>query len=258
MADVTYHISASSIGGAFIPEDRFVLYSGSCGVPQKIITEVTQQELTDGFSITVDETTEKIYLIPVLSNPGSSDCILGCVNEWSEHTLSNFIAPTPTPSVTPSNTPSSTPAATPSVTPSITPSQTPGTYYTTFGDHIVEKVQIDRLQITVPGGGAGGSVGYGIASNIASYAAGGDVVQISNSSEGDFNKIANLDRSFRIYTEGLDQLIVTVSQDGDSKVWWYEDPDPQVTEYYVIFDNITLPQAITAPNTTTNLNYQEI
>lgn len=248
MANIQYYISASFIGSG-LGNSSYTLYEEVCGDPTRVITTVTRDQLEIGFPISVSESIEKVYLVPLLDDPSSRNCILGCNNSWSEHILSNFVAsPTPTPTTTITPTPSPTSAlATPTPTP--TPSSSPS-QYVVFGNHLISKVQIDRLLVTVPG-----PVWQrpGIASSIASYAANGTPVGQSTSPEGDFNTIENLDRSFDIYTEG-ETFIVRVSQDGDSKVWWYDDG----TNSYVVFDNLSLPQSITAPTTATNLKYDQL
>ena len=251
MATIEYNVSASYIGSA-LGDSSYVIYAGECGVPANIVQTATKAELLSGITVSVDSSIQSIFLVPVLDNPLTSDCILGCANTWSELVLSEYVV-SPTPTVTPTST--LNPSATPSVTPTrtVTPSTSVPDGYTTFDlPQILSKISVDQLQVEI-----NGPVWLrpSVAAAIASYAANGTNVPQSSDQNGN-NNVA-LDRNFRIYTEG-ESLIVTVSSDFDSRVFWYNDPDPVENKSYVIFDNITLPSSISAPTNETDLKYEEI
>jgi hypothetical protein len=124
VANVEYYISASYIGDG-LGNSSYILYKNNCNDPSNLITSVTKSELELGFRIEVEESVEKLYLIPGLDDPLARDCILGCNNTWAELILSNFV-PSPTPTKTPTPTPSTTPIGpTPTPTSTVTPSPTP-------------------------------------------------------------------------------------------------------------------------------------
>jgi hypothetical protein len=338
---ITYHISASRIGSGLLDQASYVLYTGSCDFPDTPFKEVTQAELLSGFPIEVEESTEKLYLVPVLFNPETNDCILGCDNDWAELDLSNYVPITPTPTITPTLTPTPSPseptqptewyvhdsgtgvpvafsdstsacgALANSISKLYTTSAIPsvgefvftysdlsdvfignGSYYAfkpssnvevqyairinyfgeildvvdcstvvqppsyeVFGDLAIEKTATDQLQVAIPGGSQGGSEGYNNARNLASFAAGDNSVP-SGAPGG--NGGAALTRTFDIYTEDGQTFLARVGADGDSRVYWYEDPDPNVTEYYVLFDNITLGANYSFPTSDTELQFHPV
>ena len=251
MATIEYNISASYIGEA-LGASSYIIYAGECGVSTNIVATATSSSLSQGITISLDSNVEKIYLVPVLDDPLSSDCLLGCGNSWSELTLSGFV-PSPTPTVTPSPTPSAQVTASPTPTPSITPSTSPPPEFTTFDvDQIVSKISTDRLQVAIY---AADWIRNSKAAAIASYAANGGYVPMSDSTGN--NNVA-LTRNFTIYTEG-ETSIVTVNTSGTARVYWYDDPDPNEDTSYVIFDNISLPASIpNAPTNATDLKYKEV
>lgn len=251
MANVTYHISASRIGDA-LGDSSYIIYQGECGIGANIVAQPTKTELEQGISISVDESVSKIYLVPLITEGLSNDCILGCYNEWSELELSKYVpvSPSPTPTVTVTPT-SSIPASGPApVSPTPTPSTSPANSYQVFNlDQIASKTAIDQVMIKVTG--PVWSRPY-VAGQIATWAAGGVNVPQSNDPNAP-NYPVSLGRSFDIFSEG-ETFITRITDDFDARVYWYDDG----TYSYVYFDNITLSQGFTYISTASNLKYLEI
>lgn len=118
MADVSYHISASYIGAA-LENQNFFIYHTDCTDENNLVAIggqvlIPSASLATGLTVVVDETVEKLYLVPL-----SEECPLGCGYDYYI-TLSDYVPPTPTPTNTLTPSPSTIPDPTP--TPSITPS----------------------------------------------------------------------------------------------------------------------------------------
>lgn len=241
----TYYISASKVGSG-LGESSYLLYKDACGLPDgTLITQVTKQELLDGFAVSLDRSVEKIYLIPVLDDPLANNCILGCGNDWAEHYLSNF-TPTPTPTVTITPTVTATPTLTP--TPTITPSSTPAgssNYLTPFGDHILRRIDSTTVEFEVVGTTY---QRYSIANSIANAFGDGNVT--INTSEPMYNNYA-------VYTEDETFIVSLVKQGGTTtQVSWY-DSSGEGTAYVRLSLLDTLP-SFSPPTGESNLKYLPI
>lgn len=244
----TYHISASSIGDG-LGDSTFNLYKHECGNDEYLITTVTRQELRDGFEITVEDDVEKIYLLPILTDPTARDCVLGCGYDWAEHTLSGFV-PSPSPTVTPTLTPTvtATLGSTPTPTPTTSPAEPPVSYDLDPGPHIMRRLDSTTIEIEVPGASYDR---YAIANNIANYFANTSVTITTNTSSPNDESIIG---QHYVFTEDED-LIVTLGPGGN--VWWYNNTT-QGKAYVYLTDISQLPTGVPYPTTATYLKYQTV
>ena len=228
-----YHISASFIGGG-LGESGYFIYQDECETGD-LVTQVTMQELIDGFSIELETDVQKIYLVPILTDPNAQDCILGCDHEWSELILSGFI---------PSQTPTLTPTVTPTLTPTLTPTPSSASPFLDFGPHIIRRVSSTVIEMEASGDQ---QTRYAIAGGIANAFGDGNVLRSSDVNGNNKESILN---GHSIYREDETTQITSINTAG--QVWWYD--DFPAGKAYCRITNSNIP-SFSAPTTATNLKY---
>lgn len=240
---VTYHISASLIGAGYSNIDTFYLYTGECGVPGEEYTTISKTDLTNGFSIVLEESVQYIYLTPFSTDEKSFHCRLGCNSLSASLALSGYVVQTPEPTTPEPTTPEPiTPNPTPQPTTAPTPVPTPSTTYTytSLGTMTLNKTSISSLEFIISNPSsfarntAATSLAYFFAGQSVAASTDVDIRGNTHVFTSDQSSLQDPNCSYLYLDVG------TYTQIGSSYVRWFDQP---AQEYAVvrISDLSTLP-----------------
>jgi hypothetical protein len=160
----TYNIRATVLGDGYPSDTQFLFYISAedCGVGTPVYPDtvndpnpepiderpLTKNEFLAGFSITLEDQVEFLYVYPFTTDIASFDCRFDCTAEDRRLSLSQFTTPTSTPQNTPTQTPlAATPTNTPpAATPTNTPTADLPAWVGPFGSWTVSKIGSTQLR----------------------------------------------------------------------------------------------------------------